>query len=168
MAGEKLPPLLGALLLASIISAVLSACNTVIAAISTNMVHDLVKGLFWPSVNEKTCQKLNIVFSIVVCIFGVTLAIAKSDILELLSLGYTFATAGCIVPFVGGILWKEGTPAGATASALTGIGVVLIDLIGIINIPFISITAMIPAAAMFAVVSLLSRPHKSGPYVGKG
>lgn len=161
VAVEKLPFLLGALLLTVVICAVISTCSSVLITTSTNMIHDMIQRLLGVKIGDRGCKTANVVISTAVCIVGICLAVKMDDIVEVLSLGYTFSMMGSLVPFLGGIFWKKGTATGAAASAICGIGVVLLNFAGWISLPYASVSPLIPAAVVYVAVSLLTQPHNS-------
>lgn len=159
---EKLPPLAGAILLAAIICAVMSACNSIFAGVSTNIVHDIYRGMIKPDADEKECRQLMFIVNALVCIFSVVLALSMNNIIELLALSYTSISAGCLPAFVGGVFWKKGNSRGAIASAVLGIGFVLLDGLGIADLPYGSVFPLLPSAIGYVVVSLMTQNKKQG------
>lgn len=160
VAAERLPLLLGALLLSSVICAVISACNGTMISISTNIIHDLFQSMFKTDITDQQCRRYNGIVNVAVSVTGVLIAVAMDNIIKLLSLGYTFITAGCLIPFVGGILWRGGNAKGAVASAVTGIAFVLLDAVKLIQMPFISVTSLVPSMIVYVAVSILTRGSK--------
>lgn len=150
---EKLPVLLAALMLTAIICAVISSCNTMFVAVSTMVTHDLFQNILRPDITDRECKNLSKVVNIVLCIIGVLVATAMTNILELLSVGYTFVIAGNLIPFFGGIMWKKGTARGAAASSVIGIGCVILDAAGLVQLPYASISPLISALLGYIVVS---------------
>ncbi|MBQ8669902.1 MAG: sodium:solute symporter family protein, partial [Oscillospiraceae bacterium] len=95
------------------------------------------------------------------CGLAILLALRMNDIIQLLSMGYSILAAGCLVPFFGGVLWKRGTTAGALASAVVGIAATIGSTLGLIHLPYASITSVALAAVVFVGVSLVcSDPKK--------
>lgn len=159
VASERLPFALGALLLAAVLCAVITTCNSVLVSLSTVVVHDVIQEIVYPQISERQSLIACGVINFAVSVTGAFLAIAMDNIIELMSLGYTFVTAGCLIPFLGGIVWKRGTVQGAVASSVLGIGFVLLDFTGILSLPYASVTPLIPAALGYIVVSLVTKPR---------
>ena len=38
---------------------------------------------------------------------GILLALKMNDIIRVLSMGYSLMASGCLVPFLGGVIWKK-------------------------------------------------------------
>ena len=65
--------------------------------------------------------------------------------------------AGALVMVLGGIWWKKGTKEGAIASALCGMVVILVNMSGLVAVPYISFTPLIPSVIAYVVVSLVTQ-----------
>lgn len=74
----------------------LSTCNSLLVAISTNVVHDLFWELLLPDISNEQCRKLNVAVDGAVCVVGTVIACSMSEIIKLLSLGCNFCVAGCM------------------------------------------------------------------------
>lgn len=159
---EQLPPLLSGVILATIIFAVMSCCNSIFICASTNVIHDIVKPMLRPNITEHECKRLQVITNAVICVLGIALASSTGDMIELMSLGYTFVVAGCIVPFLGGFMWRRGTAEGAMASAILGIGTVLLDFFRIIELPYASIAPLLPSLMGYVTVSIFTAKKKNG------
>lgn len=154
---EKLPAPVSAVFLAAVICAVIASCNTAFVSVSTNLIHDIVQGILDPAVSEKKCRLIMATADTVVCAIGIYCAISMNSIIDLLSLGYTFLSAGCLIPFLGGILWKRGNARGAAASAVFGITAVLLDFSGLVKIPFSGVFPLLPAFVGYVAVSFITK-----------
>lgn len=150
----KLPPVVAAIILAAIICAVIASCNGSYVAVATSFVHDIYQGMLAPQADSKTCRRLMLVVDVAACGVAILLALRMNDIIQLLSMGYSILAAGCLVPFFGGVLWKRGTTAGALASAVVGIAATVGSTLGLIHLPYASITSVALAAVVFVGVSL--------------
>lgn len=96
-----------------------------------------------------------------VCCIGILLALKMNDIIRVLSMGYSLMASGCLVPFLGGVIWKKGTSRGALYSAFAGMAVSLAASLELIRLPYASISSILISAAVYAAVSLLA-PEKNG------
>ena len=153
----EFPPLLGAILVSSVIAAVMSTADMSFMCISATVVHDIYKGMVKPKASDKELQRMAVLTNIVVCVLGLALALSASSILSLLSSVYSLIVAGCLVPFVFGLFWKKGNARAAFSSAAVGIGLFLLDKFGLLSIPFASISTIIPAAIVYVIVSLVTQ-----------
>ena len=95
-----------------------------------------------------------------VCCIGILLALKMNDIIRVL-MGYSLMASGCLVPFLGGVIWKKGTSRGALYSAFAGMAVSLAASLELIRLPYASISSILISAAVYAAVSLLA-PEKNG------
>lgn len=153
---NRLPTVVAALILSAVICAVVSSCNSAYIAVATNLVHDIYQGMINPKADSKTCLRLMLLADTAVCITGILLALKMNDIIQILSMGYGLMAAGCLVPFLGGVLWKGGTSRGALYSAFAGMGASLAGSLGLIRIPYESISCILLAAVVYVIVSLLT------------
>ena len=130
------------------------------------MVHDIYLGMLDPEADSRDCRRVMLAVDIAVCVIGIFLALRMRDIIQLLALGYSLLTAGCLVPFVGGLLWKRGTTRGALVSAFVGMSASAANSLGMISLPYPSISAVLLSALLYMLVSLAegwkSRPGGCG------
>lgn len=152
---EKLPVVVSGLLVAAVLAAVMSTCDCVFLAVSATTVHDLYKGMINPNADDKTCTRLSIIINIIVGALATLFALSMTGVLNVISIAYTFTSAGCLVPFVAGALWKKGTEKGAIWSAIIGIAFALCGTFGLINIKY-DILSTLVALVVYIVVSLLT------------
>lgn len=154
----RLPTAIAAVILAAVVCSVVCACNSSYISVATNFVHDIYQGMVNPDADEKTCKRLMMASNLVICTVGVLLALRMNDIIKLLAMGYSLLTAGCLVPFFGGRFWKRGTAKGALAAAFVGMGACLASNLGLVYLPYSSITAVLLSLVAFVIGSLLSKP----------
>lgn len=157
---EKLPTLVAGLMLAAIVAAVMSTCDTTIMTIITSLVYDTYGNVLAPVMGHKTKQenlrKASVVMSFVLMTIATVLAFISNDIISVLSSGYTIFVAGGMIPFIAGRLWKGTTSYGALASMIVGSIFAWLNLMGIIHFPT-SLFCLIPAAITVVVVSLFTK-----------
>ena len=162
----RLPTAVAAVILAAIICAVVGACNGAYITVAANVVHDIYLGMLDPEADSRDCRRVMLAVDIAVCVIGIFLALRMRDIIQLLALGYSLLTAGCLVPFVGGLLWKRGTTRGALVSAFVGMSASAANSLGMISLPYPSISAVLLSALLYMLVSLAegwkSRPGGCG------
>lgn len=165
---NKLPVPVAAVILAAIICAVVASCNGGYIVVATNAVHDIYQGMINPQADSGTCRRLMLAVDGAACVTAVVLALWMNDIIQVLSMGYSLIAAGCLVPFLGGVLWKGGTSRGALAAALVGMGSCLADSFGAVQLPYASLSCILLSAAAYVIVSAAA-PEKTGPMnVGGG
>lgn len=152
----RLPTAVAAVILAAVVCAVVSSCNGAYIAVAANSVHDIYQGMINPQADSKTCRRLMLLADVAVCIIGILLALKMNDIIQVLSMGYSLMAAGCLVPFLGGVLWKGGTSKGALFAAFAGMAATLADAAGLIRLPCASITCVLLSAVVYVAASLLT------------
>lgn len=153
----RFSPIFGAFLIAAIVSAIMSTCDGAFIGIATNIIHDIYQGMINPDASEKQLKVMQNILNVIVCIVSIGVALMFNNILSLLSMAYTILTSGCLVPFVGGLLWKRGTAKGALASAIAGIVCALLISFGFFTPPYSSVFPVLPAVIVYFAVSLLTQ-----------
>jgi len=154
---EAMNPVLTGLMVAAILSAVMSTVDIGLLNISANAVNDIYFKVINPKADEKKLAMLSKIVTFVSGIIALYLALSSSGILSLLSKTYSFMNAGALVMVIGGLFWKKGTKEGAVASAVAGMLVVALNTFGIVAVPYASITPLIPAAIVYVAVSLATQ-----------
>ncbi len=158
----RLPTAVAAVILAAVICAVVSSCNSAYIAVAANFVHDIYLGMVKSrSRQTEPAGALMLLADMAVCCIGILLALKMNDIIRVLSMGYSLMASGCLVPFLGGVIWKKGTSRGALYSAFAGMAVSLAASLELIRLPYASISSILISAAVYAAVSLLA-PEKNG------
>lgn len=159
-----LPPVLGGITLAAVIAAILSTADSILTAATSHVIGDvytrfMTKG---KEVDDKKLLKLSRLWTFIIGLISVIVALLIPNILELLLMSYTIYTAGVFAPVVGGLLWKKATKEGAFAGLFGGLLFVVLGVSGfaVFGIPS-DITSCFFSVAIFIVVSLATyRPEK--------
>ncbi len=125
IAFDALPPILGAMLMATVIAIVVSTADSFLLAPSTSFVRDVYKRFLRPQASEA-----NVVFlgRVVVVIFGFValgLAFTSDNFFEVALFAYTIYGASITPVMLAAFFWPRATRAGATWSMLTGVVVAL-------------------------------------------
>lgn len=155
-----LPPLLAGILMAALISAIMSSADAMLLAISAGVSQDLFKGFFKPAAKEKTVVRLGLVVMFVAMAVGILIAWDPPGLIAIMVGwvgGALLSTFG--FPVVLGIWWKRANSAGALAGMLGG-GVTFVVLV---SGEFFALVAEPIIAApvsliLMVVVSLLTSP----------
>ena len=150
----KLPVVIGAVILAAVICAVVGACNAVYISTATVILHDVYHGILRCEEDSGRDRKIVMLADLVVCLIGIFLALAMDDIIQVLMMGYILVSSGCIVPFFGGLIWKHGSTQGALVSMCAGILAAVLDMADLIHLPYLSITSVLISAVFFIAASL--------------
>lgn len=154
---NKVSPIVCAVMICAILAAIMSTASGALVATDALVVHDLYCGFINKNATEAQQKRLNLIVNIVVSVAAVVCALAFTNVIDLLSVGYTIMLSGTLVPLLGGIIWKRGTTKGAAASAAVGMITALLSIFGVITVPFSSIFPVLPAIAAYIVVSLCTK-----------
>ncbi|PZD75064.1 Sodium/proline symporter [Acaryochloris thomasi RCC1774] len=116
------PPVLGLLVLAAILSASLSTADGAILGTSSVLAHN-VFGIRHGATHGGGGDRLLIVtrlVAIVITLLGVFLGLRVPQTGVLLLLGFDLGFAGLVVPLLGGLFWERSTRQGALACIIAG------------------------------------------------
>lgn len=159
----ELGPIMAGLMLAAIVAAIMSTCDTTIMTIVTSVVYDAYGNVIAPkykmATDEKTMKRASNILTIFLCALAVFGAFVSNDIISMLSTGYTMFAAGGLVPYVFARCWKKGTSAAAVSSMIVGMAVALANSLGIIKL-VTGLLCVIPAAIVYVVVTLITQPKE--------
>lgn len=151
-------PVLGGVILAAILAAIMSSADSLLTAATAHVVKDLwIETLGRGDLSEE--RKLLAISrgsTVGVGLLALAIGLAVPGIVGILIYSYTMYTAGIFVPVLGGVLWPRATRAGA----LTGmIGGSLVALAGILSgadlggVP-VEIYAAVVSAVLFVGASV--------------
>ena len=116
------PPLLGLLVLAAILSASLSTADGAILGTSSVLAHN-VMGIRHATAHGAGGDRLLLItrlMAVVITIVGVVLGLRVPQTGVLLLLAFDMSFAGLVVPLIGGLFWPRATGQGALACILVG------------------------------------------------
>jgi SSS family solute:Na+ symporter len=119
---------LSGLVIAALLSAMMSSADTCLLTTSTILSVDIVKAFLGPAIPERRLLLLSRFFIVVIGIFSLFLAVRLREVIPSLLLGYTVYTSGLVFPVLLGFyghrlrLNKEG----AILAMVTGGGLALI------------------------------------------
>ena len=150
-------PVIAGLMIAAVLSAVMSTMDIGLLNVTANTVNDIYYKTINPKADQKTLGRLSAIVTLVSGIIALYLAISSSSILSLLSSTYSLMNAGALVMVLGGIWWKKGTKEGAIAGAICGMAVIVINMTGLVAVPYISFTPLIPSVIAYVAVSLATQ-----------
>lgn len=120
----NLPPVVGGLVLASILAAILSTVSPIILAAGTMVTKDFYQRVFKPNATDKevlAMSRLTTAISGVICCAGAILLVNASAVLDIVYSAYSLRGALFIVVLLG-IYWKGASEKGACFSMVfTGV-----------------------------------------------
>jgi SSS family solute:Na+ symporter len=115
------PSLVGALGLAAVFSAEISAADAVLFMLTTSLSQDLYKRFVNPSADDPRVLRVARWTTILSGAFGVALAIVLADVIESLTIFYTLLGVSLFVPIVAGLYVPRTTSTSALASIAAGV-----------------------------------------------
>lgn len=148
------------IVVAAVLSAILSTADSLLSAAASHFMND-----FWllfvakdADPNDKSLLLVSRIFTIVGGAAAVIVSMALPSILDACFYSYYIYTAGVFCPIVFGVFWKKTTKEGAIAGLVVGAVFVMLALFGVVSagsLPAEILSGLISAAAVI-VVSLLT------------
>ena len=154
---NDLPPVIAAIAVCAVLAAVMSTISGMYNSFTTTIIKDIYRDMINPKADDKLLYAMSTGLSIITTTACVLIALFADSIIGLLTATYTFIGAACLIPFLGGILWKGANAKGAVASSVAGVFFCLLDMVGIINPTYESLFPLVPALIAFVIVSLATR-----------
>ncbi len=164
MVFEILPPLVGALLLVAMLSAIMSTVNSILLVTGAGVAHDLYGKFFRPNASQAHLVAVNRISIVILALIPVYFALQKyGDVQAIVVEQAKFIASFFFVPVVIGLNWRRGTSAGAIAAMLGGFLACLIwEFTGQRGFPVHGIDAVevgvLTSLVLFLTVSRLTRP----------
>jgi SSS family solute:Na+ symporter len=165
---EALPPLAGAIALAAVFSAEVSAADAVMLMLTTSVSQDLYKRFLNPRATDDQVLRIARVATITAGVLGIVLALGSEDLVQTLTIFYALLGVSLFVPIVAGLYVRRSTATGALAAIAAGVsGMMTVQLLtggagyGVLT-P--APAGLLAAAAAWAIVTLAT-PAKAGSSV---
>lgn len=139
------------MVVAALLSALMSSCSGQTLAASTLLINDLLKP-FFPALAGKNEMTLVRVVTGLVGLCVLWLAICIGDVMNALDIAYALLSGCVLVPVVCGFFWKKATARGAFASIVLSlvVTVVCIFIYGAFSVATISSGLLASAVGMVA------------------
>ncbi len=151
-------PLLGGLILAAILAAIMSTADSLLTAAAAHVVKDLwVESLGRGDLgDERRLLAVSRGATVAVGMSALLIGLAVPGIVPVVIYSYTMYTAGVFVPVLGGVLWPRATRAGALAGMIGGSLVALAGILSDADLAGVptEIYAAFVSAVLFVAVSL--------------
>jgi solute:Na+ symporter, SSS family len=161
LAATAVPPAAGALALAAIFSAELSAADAVLLMLATSGSRDLYLGFVKRSATPAEVLRVARLAAVGGAVAGVALALAYQSIAGVLGLFYSLLTATLFVPIVGGVYVPSAGRIEGLASVVAGVATLAIVHVatGGIGIGFVppALAGVLASALAFAVARVSGR-----------
>ncbi len=127
MAFELLPPLVGALMIVAMVSAIMSTVNSILLVTGASVAHDLYGRFIRPGASQSELVAVNRMAIVVLAFIPVYFALQEfSDVQAIVVEQAKFIASFFFVPVVIGLNWRGGTATGAVASMIGGFSACLI------------------------------------------
>jgi SSS family solute:Na+ symporter len=123
---NSLPPVAGALGLAAVFSAELSAADASLFMLTTSLSQDLYKRMLRPAASDREVLTAARLATIASGTVAVAIALISESVLRTLTVFYTLLGVTLFVPIVGGLYVARTTTAAALASIASGVIAMLI------------------------------------------
>jgi solute:Na+ symporter, SSS family len=121
-----LPPLAGAIALAAVFSAEVSAADAVLFMLTTSLSQDLYKRFVHPAADDRRVLAVARLATVVSGALGVALAVYSEDLVQTLSIFYALLGVSLFVPIITGLYIRRTTSDAAIAAVLGGVGGMLV------------------------------------------
>ncbi|MCE7010606.1 sodium:solute symporter [Kibdelosporangium philippinense] len=147
------------LVLAAALAALMSTSSGALIASSTVAANDI-----WPRLTKRISDMkedvhANRIFTLVLGIVAIVLAILIEGVIAALTVAYNLLVGGLLVTIVGGLIWKRGNRQGALASMITGaITVVIVMITAGLEANEVVYYGLGVSLVSYVVVSLLTPP----------
>ncbi len=120
-----LPPAVGAIGLAAVFSAEISAADAVLFMLTTSLSQDLYRRFVNPAASDARVLFIARVTAIIAATCGIVLAILLGSVVSALTIFYTLMGVSLFVPVLAGLYLPRASSRDAIRSIVCGVGVVL-------------------------------------------
>ncbi len=156
---EVFSPLLGGIVLAALLCAVMSSADTTLLSASTILMVDIV-GWFRPSVNQSKIIPHSRWVIVLLGICSLIVALTLKGVISALLFAYTIYTCGVILPVIAGFFKNrlKVTPLGALAALIGGGSAGLISKL--LKIQYLDLGALLLSGLLLFIVSFVDNRLK--------
>ncbi len=116
------PVVVGAIGLAAVFSAELSAADAALFMVTTSLSQDFYKRFVHPDASEAEMLRVTRVTAVTAGILGVAVALVAASVITALSIFYTLMSVGLFVPILGGLYVRRAGSAAAMGAIVAGVG----------------------------------------------
>lgn len=124
-----LPTGLMGIVLASVLSALMSTASGTLLASSTLLVNDIIKPALKSELSDKTNLLLSRLLTLIIGIFVIICSIWVQDVLVALDIAYAILSGAIFFPIVLGFFWKKASGKAAFISMLISTATIIVGLI---------------------------------------
>ncbi|HEX4347292.1 MAG TPA: sodium:solute symporter family protein [Vicinamibacterales bacterium] len=122
----SLPPLLGAVALAAVFSAEISAADASLFMLTTSLAQDLYRRFVNPRADDDRVLAIARFATVASGAAGTAIAWVSEDVVKTLTIPYSLITVALFVPIVGGLYTKRTSSRTALISIAAGVSVMLV------------------------------------------
>lgn len=122
VAFEALPPVLGAILSATVVAVVVSTADSYLLSPASSLVRDVYQRFLKTDATDRETVRAGRGTVVVLGLVALGLAFTSDSFFEVAIFAYTLYGAAITPPLLAAFFWKGATPAGAVTSMLTGLG----------------------------------------------
>ena len=164
VAAKRLPFFVGGCVLSAAIAFMITTGDSYLLSAATNLTNDILQPYFMRNATDREKLTTIRILIIVMGVFSYLLIKSYGTILGVMMYAYTIYGAAISPALVAAMLWKRVTPAGGTASVLTGVVVTLVWELWIkasfnnLDSCWVAIPASI---AVLVIVSLCTKPSET-------
>jgi SSS family solute:Na+ symporter len=123
---HTLPPLVGAIGLAAVFSAEVSASDAVLFMLTTSLSQDFYKRFVNPAATDAGVLRLARWTAVMSGALGTTLAVALGSVVGALTIFYTLIGVSLFIPIIAGLYVPRTSTTGALASMTAGVATALV------------------------------------------
>lgn len=159
---NELPSFASAVIIVAVLAAIMSTIDALYIAVNSVLINDILCKTLNKEYNETQLKKLKLSINVTMTIAGIAIALNSGLILDVLNSFYNLINAACLVPFIGGILFKKAPTIAATTSSLAGVACVVLGWCGV-SVP--SLGGFFPCiigAIVFIFFTLLNKSTEFG------
>ena len=157
---ELFSPLLGGIILAALLCAVMSSADTTLLSASTILSIDVI-GRFRPTANQSDVLPRSKWAIVLLGICALIVALMLKGVISALLFAYTVYTSGVILPVIAGFFKNrlKVTPTGALAALIGGGSAGLISKL--LAIKYLDLGALLISGVLLFLVSYIDRQYRS-------
>ena len=157
---EVFSPLLGGIVLAALLCAVMSSADTVLLSASTILVMDIIRP-FKPSLSDEKTLSLTRWGIVVLGLGSLVLALTLKGVISALLFAYTIYTCGLILPVIAGFYKNRlrVTPLGALVAIIGGGSAALISKL--FDIKYLDLGGLLISGLLLFMVSFIDNMLRS-------
>ncbi len=120
------PAIVGAIGLAAVFSAELSAADAALFMVTTSLSQDFYRRFVHPEASEVEMLRVTRVTAVTAGILGVAVALVAANVITALSIFYTLMSVGLFVPILGGLYIRRAGSIAAMGAIIAGVGTVAV------------------------------------------